>query len=82
MALKILKTCINCDMCEPECPNKAIYMGDSIYQIDPEKCTECIGHYDEPQCMLCCPIDCIKSDPEHTETDQTVDEKLRKLYAQ
>ena len=33
MALLITKKCINCDMCEPECPNEAISMGDSIYEM-------------------------------------------------
>ncbi|RDV28908.1 ferredoxin [Alteromonas aestuariivivens] len=79
MALKILQTCINCDMCEPECPNTAIAMGDSVYEIDASRCTECIGHYDEPQCVACCPIDCIEPDPTHPETEQSVLQKLEAL---
>ena len=59
MALKITEECINCDVCEPECPNDAIYQGEEIYEIDPDKCTECVGHYDEPQCRAICPVDCI-----------------------
>ena len=51
MALLITDECINCDVCEPECPNQAIYMGTEIYEIDPGKCTECVGHFDEPQCV-------------------------------
>lgn len=51
MALMITDECINCDGCEPECPNDAIYMGELIYEIDPHKCTECVGHFEEPQCM-------------------------------
>nr|MCU0942387.1 YfhL family 4Fe-4S dicluster ferredoxin [Hydrogenophaga sp.] len=50
MALLITDECINCDVCEPECPNQAIFMGEEIYQIDPDRCTECVGHFDEPQC--------------------------------
>jgi ferredoxin len=46
MSLLITDECINCDVCEPECPNEAIYMGDEIYEIDPDKCTECVGHFD------------------------------------
>ncbi len=79
MALLITKDCINCDMCEPECPNQAIYMGKKIYEIDPAKCTECIGHYDEPQCVECCPIDCVKPDPAHPETEETIFTKLKNL---
>ena len=52
MALLITDECINCDVCEPECPNDAIYMGQEIYEIDPTKCTECVGHFDEPQCPV------------------------------
>ncbi len=59
MSLKITDECINCDVCEPECPNNAIYQGPEIYIIDPEKCTECVGHFDKPQCVQVCPVDCI-----------------------
>ncbi len=56
MALLITKKCINCDMCEPECPNEAISMGDHIYEINSDKCTECVGHYETPTCQKVCPI--------------------------
>ncbi len=46
MALIITDECINCDVCEPECPNDAISQGVEIYVIDPAKCTECVGHFD------------------------------------
>jgi len=59
MSLKITDECINCDVCEPECPNEAISQGEEIYVIDPDKCTECVGHFDEPQCQQVCPVDCI-----------------------
>ncbi|WP_298440529.1 YfhL family 4Fe-4S dicluster ferredoxin [uncultured Ferrimonas sp.] len=72
MALYILDSCINCDMCEPECPNQAIAMGEEIYQIDPNLCTECVGHYDKPTCVSVCPIDCIDPDPEHAEDQDTL----------
>jgi len=68
MALKITDQCINCDVCEPECPNGAISMGEEIYVIDPSKCTECVGHFDKPQCQEVCPVDCIPLDPDHVET--------------
>ena len=63
MALLITDECINCDVCEPECPNQAISMGPEIYHIDPSRCTECVGHFDEPQCVQVCPVDCIPVDP-------------------
>ena len=59
MSLLITDECINCDVCEPECPNDAIYQGEHIYEIDPNRCTECVGHFDEPQCRQVCPVDCI-----------------------
>ncbi len=68
MALLIDDSCINCDMCEPECPNQAITMGEEIYEIDPDRCTECVGHYDKPTCVSVCPIDCIDPNPNHVES--------------
>ena len=68
MALMITEECINCDVCEPECPNDAIFMGELIYEIDPHKCTECVGHFDEPQCMQVCPVSCIPVNPEFVES--------------
>ena len=60
MALQITDACINCDMCVPECPNEAISMGPLHYQVDPARCTECVGFYDKPTCIEVCPIDCIE----------------------
>jgi ferredoxin len=79
MALKITEECINCDVCEPECPNDAIYQGKEIYVIDPNKCTECVGHYDQPQCQQVCPIDCIPLDPEHKESKEELMIKYKNL---
>jgi ferredoxin len=81
MALVITKKCINCDMCEPECPNQAISMGDTIYQIDPDLCTQCVGHYDTPTCQKVCPIDnTILLDPEHVESEEQLWEKFVLLH--
>lgn len=79
MALWITDECINCDVCEPECPNEAISMGPEIYQIDPHRCTECVGHFDEPQCVQLCPVACIPVNPEHVETRQQLLEKYERL---
>ena len=65
MSLLITHDCINCDVCLPECPNDAIYQGKVIYEINPELCTECVGHFDEPQCVAVCPVACILKDPAH-----------------
>ncbi|WP_448563575.1 YfhL family 4Fe-4S dicluster ferredoxin [Thalassotalea ganghwensis] len=80
MALKILDSCINCDMCDPECPNKAISLGEHIYEIDASKCTECVGHYDKPTCISVCPIDCIEKDPEHPESEETLYQKFLSMH--
>ena len=81
MALIITDACINCDVCEPECPNDAISMGPEIYVIDPRRCTECVGHFDAPQCREVCPVDCIPLDPEWVETPEQLMEKYRALVA-
>lgn len=82
MALKITDQCINCDVCEPECPNQAISQGVEIYEIDPAKCTECVGHFDKPQCRDVCPVDCIPMDPENVETTAQLEAKFRRLVQQ
>jgi len=82
MALMITDECINCDVCEPECPNGAIYQGEEIYEIDPNKCTECVGHFDEPQCQQVCPVDCIPLNPDVVETREQLMEKFVRLTSQ
>jgi ferredoxin len=82
MALLINSLCVNCDVCEPACPNQAIRAGESIYIIDPDRCTECVGHHDEPQCVVVCPVECIDPDPDHPETQQQLLAKLAKLQAE
>jgi ferredoxin len=79
MALMITDECINCDVCEPECPNQAISMGAEIYQIDPDRCTECVGHFPEPQCVAICPVACIPLNPERVETRETLMQKYLRL---
>ena len=81
MSLLIDDECINCDVCEPECPNGAISQGDEIYIIDPELCTECVGHYDLPQCIEVCPVDCIDKDPAMVENHDSLYQKYLKLTA-
>ena len=79
MALMITDECINCDVGEPECPNNAIYQGVEIYEIDPAKCTECVGHFDTPQCREVCPVDCIPVNPAHVETRAQLHQKYISL---
>ena len=79
MALMITDDCINCDVCEPECPNDAIYPGDEIYEINPDLCTECVGHFETSQCVEVCPVDCIPLDPGRPETQDQLLEKYHRL---
>lgn len=81
MALKITDECINCDVCEPECPNDAISQGEEIYVINSKKCTECVGHYDVPQCVEVCPVDCIILNPDVVESKEQLREKYASLIA-
>ncbi len=81
MALLITHKCINCDMCEPECPNQAIAMGKEFYQIDSARCTECVGHYDAPTCQQVCPINhTIIIDPQHREETNQLWDKFVLLH--
>ncbi len=79
MSLTITDECINCDVCEPECPNAAIYQGEEIYEINPDLCTECVGHYETSQCVDVCPVDCIILDPGRPETREELQAKYEKL---
>lgn len=80
MAYKITEECISCGACEPECPNTAISEGDSIYVIDPVKCTECVGSYESSRCAAVCPVDCCVSDPANAETKEQSLAKWRGLH--
>ncbi|BAU47069.1 ferredoxin [Sulfurifustis variabilis] len=82
MALYITDECINCDVCEPECPNGAISQGEEYYRIDPNLCTECVGHFNTSQCVEVCPVDCILPDPDHRETKDQLQRKYLALSGQ
>ncbi len=95
MSTVITEECINCGACEPECPNTAIYEGgaswelngethdaikDDIYYIAPQKCTECVGFFDQEQCAAVCPVDCCIPDPEIPETEEVLLARARELH--
>jgi len=82
MALRITDQCINCDVCEPECPNGAISMGEEIYVIDAGRCTECVGHFSQPQCREVCPVDCIPLDLDHVESREILLARYEVLQAE
>lgn len=79
MSLRITEECINCDACEPECPNGAITPGEETYVVDPELCTECVGYFTTSQCIEVCPADCIASDPDHVESKDQLQHKYLQL---
>ena len=81
MALIITEDCTACDACKPACPNDAISAGDMLYLIDPERCTECVGAEEEPQCNLVCPADCISVNPDFVETPEQLMKKYQDLHA-
>jgi ferredoxin len=81
MAMVIKDDCISCGACEPECPNEAITQGDSIYVIDPDKCTECVGAHDAPKCVEVCPVEeCIIQDPAHAESREELEAKFAAMH--
>jgi ferredoxin len=97
MATFITEECINCGACEPECPNTAIYAGgvqyefngqmfdalsNDFYYIVPDKCTECVGHFNKEQCAAVCPVDCCVPDPKHPETEDQLYAKAKKLHSE
>ncbi|HCW52084.1 MAG TPA: 4Fe-4S ferredoxin [Clostridiales bacterium] len=82
MAYKITEDCASCGVCEPECPNEAISEGDEYFVIDSDKCTECVGFYDEPQCAAVCPVDACVPDPDHKETREELLAKKKRIHGE
>lgn len=80
MAYKISDDCIACGCCQPECPNNAIDEGETLYIIDPKKCTECVGFRSEPRCAEMCPVGAPFIDPDNTEAREQLLEKWKALH--
>jgi ferredoxin len=80
MAFKITSDCNNCGACEPECPNTAISMGDDIFVIKTDSCTECVGFHGQPQCAAVCPVDACITDPEHEEKEDALIARAKQLH--
>ena len=80
MAYKISDECISCGACEPECPNEAISEGEITYVIDPDKCTQCVGAHDSPQCVEICPVEAPQLDPDHEESEEELLAKYKALH--
>ena len=82
MALMIIDECAVCGACLDECPNEAISEGDPYYVIDPDKCTECVGFFNEPQCIDVCPVDAIVPNPDYVETKEDLLEKKKRIHGE
>lgn len=80
MATMITEECINCGVCEPECPNEAISEGEETFVIDPALCTECVGFHDTEQCAEVCPVDCCVPDPSNAEKEEVLFERAKQIH--
>jgi ferredoxin len=95
MATMITAECINCGACEPECPNTAIYQGgveweqngvkhapisNEVFYIVPQKCTECVGFFDQEACAAVCPVDVCIPNPEIPETEEVLIARAKELH--
>jgi ferredoxin len=80
MAYFISEDCISCTACEPECPNQAIKEGESIFIINSDRCTECVGSSKSSRCAEVCPVDACHSHPKHVETKEQLLAKWRGLH--
>ena len=80
MSTLITDECINCGVCEPECPNGAISEGEDFYEIDADLCTECVGFHGEEACQEVCPVDCCIPNEEHKETEEELLEKAKAIH--
>jgi len=87
MAVLITDECIACGACDAECPNNAIYSAGDPWILGGEehpalseehtyvaydKCTECVGFYDEPQCIAACPTEAITKDEDRVESHEAL----------
>ena len=55
------------------------FFSEDAYYIVPDKCTECVGFFDEPQCAAVCPVDVCLPDPSHVESREELLEKVELL---
>lgn len=55
-------------------------ISEDFYYIVPDKCTECVGFHEEPQCAAVCPVDCCVPNPEIEETEDELLGKKGKLH--
>lgn len=69
------KSGLNADANDPQTP-----VSMDIYYIVSDKCTECVGFHDEPQCAAVCPVDCCVDDENWRESKEELLEKKATLH--
>ena len=75
------KYCVACGWCQPECRNGAIREGDNMqYIINYDRCTECVGWYEESRCFEVRFLSACEPDPEHEESRDQLLAKWKKLH--
>jgi ferredoxin len=55
-------------------------LSNDFYYIVPQKCTECVGHFDQEQCAAVCPVDCCVPDPNHVEDEATLYARAKQMH--
>ncbi len=55
------------------------FFSSDFFYIVPDKCTECVGFHDEPQCAAVCPVDCCLPDPKHVESRDVLEARVKQL---
>ena len=55
-------------------------VSDEVYFIAVDKCTECVGFHEEPQCAAVCPVDCCVPDEDNVETEEELLAKQKFLH--
>ena len=80
MSTMITEECINCGVCEPECPNDAISEGEETFVIDPTLCTECVAFHETEQCAEVCPVDCCVPDPNNAEEEDALFARAKEIH--
>ena len=80
MATMMTEECINCGVCEPECPNEAISEGEETFIINPSLCTECVGFHAKEQCAEVCPVDCCVPDPNNSESEDKLLVRAKEIH--
>lgn len=65
---------------EVQVDEKQAPVTDDVYYIVPDKCTECVGFHEEPQCAAVCPVDCCVPDPDHEEEEDVLLDRKAKLH--